>query len=133
MLWQPILLYISSHSSILMSENNALHCAMSACSLKWASPFIGAIGFHAVPHLETLGKAAIEKLRDGVLSQALSGAIGSMTQQIGGSPMPSPARPVPSGPRQPLKPLVHSRAVLQDTMREVKPLTARNCSTCSPK
>jgi len=47
--------------------------------------------------------------------------------------MPSPARPAPSGPRQPLKPLVHSRAVLQDTMREVTPITARICSTCSPQ
>ena len=47
--------------------------------------------------------------------------------------MPSPARPAPSGPRQPLKPLVHSRAVLQDTMRKVKPLAARICSICSPQ
>lgn len=52
--------------------------------------------------------------------QAVSGALSSMTQQMGDSPMPSP-RPASSGPRQPLKPLVHSRAVLQETMREVLP------------
>ena len=53
-----------------------------------------------------------------MLLQAVSGAATSMTQQMGGSPLPSP-RPASSGPRQPLKPLVHSRAVLQETMREV--------------
>ena len=53
-----------------------------------------------------------------LLQQAVSGALSSLTQQMGGSPMPSP-RLASSGPRQPLKPLVHSRAVLQETMREV--------------
>lgn len=57
---------------------------------------------------------------DGVIldMQGLSGGTGSMTQHITGSPLPSPRLTSP-GARQPLKPLVHSRTVLQETMREV--------------
>lgn len=51
--------------------------------------------------------------------QGLSGTAASITQQVGGSPMQSP-RLASSGPRQPLKPLVHSRTVLQETMREAR-------------
>ena len=53
---------------------------------------------------------------------------GSMAQQLGASPMQSP-RLGAAGSRQPLKPLVHSRTVLQETMREVNLLL--NCNTPS--
>ena len=50
---------------------------------------------------------------------------GSMAQHMGASPMQSP-RLGAAGSRQPLKPLVHSRTVLQETMREVNLLLSGN-------
>ena len=51
-----------------------------------------------------------------------------MAQHMGASSMQSP-RLGAAGSRQPLKPLVHSRTVLQETMREVNLLL--NCNTPS--
>ncbi|CAK0785745.1 hypothetical protein CVIRNUC_008956 [Coccomyxa viridis] len=51
-------------------------------------------------------------------SEGGSWPAGSMAQQLGASPMQSP-RLGAAGSRQPLKPLVHSRTVLQETMREM--------------
>ena len=49
---------------------------------------------------------------------------------MGASPMQSP-RLGAGGSRQPLKPLVHPRTVLQETMREVNLLLKRNTfATC---
>ena len=53
---------------------------------------------------------------------------GSMAQHMGASPMQSPRLGAGSS-RQALKPLVHSRTVLQETMREVSLLLICNTPT----
>ena len=86
----------------------------------------------------TDGKMSTLRSRGSHLSTCMQGGswpAGSMAQHMGASPMQSP-RLGAAGSRQPLKPLVHSRTVLQETMREVHillrcrmPVHLQNCLT----